>query len=338
MGSLISLHCCHGDQGKQPIEDDLMSLTDITPVQYEAIVRLQRNVRGAQSRQKTARRRETLHYFDKQELLGVQFMKKYMVATNRPENDAHWDSTDKEWVGRASMAKRHRFLIRRDLNWRWFNGLVFGMIDANGNIGDKDYCAPDAVEEVERMKEAALTYVENARDIEEWSNNIGLFYHIYGHNSVNSMHLHIVDLDFVGPGFKKMAHKNIPIDAVLQVLRECADASRQKGNLVPTPRKVTRREMRASFIKSTFKSDTAKACPRVNDAATFRAARANLWKMGGPKKLKEVLINEGYLEPGDERLTTATVPFNVFARIAYQDNLSRTAVSCFGKPRGASLK
>ena len=51
---------------------------------------------------------------------------KYIIANNLPANDAHWDSDDPSWVGKASMSKRHRFLIRRNLHWRWFNALVFG--------------------------------------------------------------------------------------------------------------------------------------------------------------------------------------------------------------------
>ena len=52
---------------------------------------------------------------------------KYIIANNLPVNDAHWDSDDPAWVGKASMSKRHRFLIRRNLHWRWFNALIFGI-------------------------------------------------------------------------------------------------------------------------------------------------------------------------------------------------------------------
>ena len=36
-------------------------------------------------------------------------------------------SDDKEWVGKASMSKRHRFLLTKDLSWWKFNALTFGM-------------------------------------------------------------------------------------------------------------------------------------------------------------------------------------------------------------------
>ena len=34
---------------------------------------------------------------------------KYIIANNLPANDAHWDSDDPAWIGKASMSKRHRF-------------------------------------------------------------------------------------------------------------------------------------------------------------------------------------------------------------------------------------
>merc|ERR1719379_3091910 len=119
------------------------------------------------------------------------------------------------------MSKRHRFLTTRDLHWRWFNALVFGLVDRSGSskLRRQSQCAEEATKEVSLMKEAALTYVANVREEEGWSENIGLFFHVYGHNSVNSLHLHIVDLDSVGPTYETMVYKNCPIEAVLEVLR-----------------------------------------------------------------------------------------------------------------------
>mmetsp|Transcript_93034 Transcript_93034/g.207885 ORF Transcript_93034/g.207885 Transcript_93034/m.207885 type:complete len:360 (+) Transcript_93034:61-1140(+) len=318
--------------------DDLLSLKEVTPVQYEAIVRLQRNIRGQNSRKKTATDRAGAQGYDKQEHLGP-FKDRYMIATNRPENDAHWDSEDPAWIGRASVSKRHRFLIRRDLHWRWFNSLVFGMIDSNGAIGDSSYCSPDAVAEVECMKNAALMYVENARESEGWSRNLGLFYHVYGHNSVNSMHLHIMDLDYVGPGYAKMTYKNCHIDVVLEVLREAAAASPIKG-MVPMAADHHETEVvsgkRGAIEKSTFKADITAKNHRVNDAETFKEARACLWRMGGPAALKNALEMEGFLVPGSPKLTTGTIPFNVFARIAHQDGATRAVANAFGTLRASS--
>ena len=49
----------------------------------------------------------------------------HIIANNLPANDAHWDSDDPGWVGKASMSNLHWFLIRRNLRWRWFNALIF---------------------------------------------------------------------------------------------------------------------------------------------------------------------------------------------------------------------
>ena len=54
---------------------------------------------------------------------------------------------------------------------------------------------------------------------EGWSGNTGLFFHVYPHNSVQSFHLHIVDLDVTGPTYEVMKYKNMPAEDVLAVLR-----------------------------------------------------------------------------------------------------------------------
>ena len=49
---------------------------------------------------------------------------------------------------------------------------------------------------------------------------MGLFFHVYGHNSVNALHLHIVDLDATGPTYAALGHKNLPLEAAMQVLSQ----------------------------------------------------------------------------------------------------------------------
>jgi len=212
------------------------------------------------------------------------------------------------------------------LHWRWFNVLVFGMIDPDGTVLDPIHHSLDAATEVEDMKKAALTYVDNARYCEGWSHNIGLFYHVYGHNSVNSLHLHVVDLDDVGPGFYKMEHKNCPIDVVIQVLREDSELPYARSTVQHEvmQRSGSRASLRrTSFRRHPFKQQMTAACPCVNDVATFKEARACLWRMGGPDYLRTVLEEEGYLDPGNPMLKTGTAPLNVFARLAFEDTQSR---------------
>merc|ERR1719230_296655 len=62
-----------------------------------------------------------------------------------------------------------------------------------------------------------MTYTRNCPG---WSDQIGLFFHVFGHNTVNSMHLHILDMSVIGPTFWFYEYKNLPVDAVLKVLRE----------------------------------------------------------------------------------------------------------------------
>lgn len=140
------------------------------------------------------------------------FHKKYFVlACNRPENDAHCDSDDPAWVGKASMSKHHRFLTTKDLYWMWFNVLTFGI---GGTVEELE----DALKMLMRMREASMEYVFSSD--EDWSMNIGLFFHVYGHNSVDSLHLHIVDLDATGPTYEVMKYKNLSLEDVETVLYE----------------------------------------------------------------------------------------------------------------------
>merc|ERR1711959_280908 len=112
-----------------------------------------------------------------QEKLGP-YQDRYIIACNRPECDEMWASTDSTWVGKASMSKRHRFLTTKDLHWQWFNVLTFGLLPAS--LGGTT--PTEALRKLEEMKAAALTYVSN---IGGWSGNTGLFFHVFGHNSVN---------------------------------------------------------------------------------------------------------------------------------------------------------
>ena len=52
---------------------------------------------------------------------------RFMIACNRPENDEHWESAAPKLVGKASMGRRHRFMLVRDLSWSLFNVLAFGL-------------------------------------------------------------------------------------------------------------------------------------------------------------------------------------------------------------------
>lgn len=152
---------------------------------------------------------------EEQAAVPHEYRSRFQVCKNRAENDEHWADEDPEWVGKASMARRHRFLTTKDLAWHWFNVLSFGFAEDNFSASSLA-SASAAVEFIEAMKAVALAYAAAMG----WSSQVGLFFHVFGHNSVNSLHLHIVDLTEVGPGFEKLSYKNCPLDAVLEVLRE----------------------------------------------------------------------------------------------------------------------
>ena len=141
-------------------------------------------------------------------LLSEAHAARFMVAFNLPDADKHWDSRDEAWLGKASLSRRHRFLLVRELKWGWFNALVFG-------LGGKDELQ-EAVEMLEAARAAAKDF---ARADVGWSRNLGLYFHCYPHNSVPAFHLHLVDLEAVGPSFEASAHKHLPLNAVLDVLK-----------------------------------------------------------------------------------------------------------------------
>jgi hypothetical protein len=147
---------------------------------------------------------------------------RFIIAANRQENDDHWSSNDSEWVGKASMAERHRFLTIRDMSWQWFNVLTFALDETSTSL-------LQAIEVLEAMVDAARTF---ARTTPGWSaepDRLGMYFHCFPHNSVNSLHMHLVDLSVTGPTFAHHAHKNIPVESVLEVLRsELADVNKQR--------------------------------------------------------------------------------------------------------------
>ena len=63
-----------------------------------------------------------------------------------------------------------------------------------------------------------------------------MFFHVFPHNSVNSLHMHLVDLAAIGPTFAHLAHKNLAIADVLSVLRsELAAAKSKKAAAAAKP-------------------------------------------------------------------------------------------------------
>ena len=154
------------------------------------------------------------------------YASKFAVARNRPDNDDNWASDAPEWVGRASMGQRHRFLTTRDLSWTWFNVLSVGLDGRASSLRE-------ALTTLDALHEAAHAF---ARGTPGWSDapeRLSLFFHCFPYNSVPSLHMHVVDLGATGPTFEDQLPKRLLLSAVRAVLvDELANAeAREQHNL-----------------------------------------------------------------------------------------------------------
>ena len=137
--------------------------------------------------------------------------------------------------------------------WTWFNVLTMGLVDVakadavhhdeeemrseEANLELNIRTLESALACLRTMREAAYAFVkEDAKS--GWSlreknvfqketnqhvvelADIGLFFHCYPLCSVNSLHLHIVDLSETGPSYKYHSHKNLSMDMVLTALEK----------------------------------------------------------------------------------------------------------------------
>ena len=137
--------------------------------------------------------------------------------------------------------------------WTWFNVLTMGLVDVakadavhhdeeemrseEANLELNIRTLESALACLRTMREAAYAFVkEDAKS--GWSlreknvfqketnqhgvelADIGLYFHCYPHCSVNSLHLHIVDLSKTGPTYEACRFKNLSMDMVLKALED----------------------------------------------------------------------------------------------------------------------
>lgn len=136
-----------------------------------------------------------------QSLLG-EYSDRFVVCHNRPENDRNWDNPDfygASMAGPDDYGPGHVFITTKNLDYKTFNILPI--------ILDND------VRFVSELLIAAIKYTVNRN----WSNP-GFYFHCYPHNSVQSLHLHVLNMDNLGPAFKTGADKNLSIYDVLSVM------------------------------------------------------------------------------------------------------------------------
>ena len=118
----------------------------------------------------------------------------------------------------GGMSERHEFLLMKDRHWQWFNVLTAGLVKGGATL-------EEAFATISRMKDAAMHYTRASAAASllgggmAWSENIRLYFHCYPHVGLKSLHLHIVDLDKVGPAFEALKSKRLSVDDVLSALR-----------------------------------------------------------------------------------------------------------------------
>lgn len=130
---------------------------------------------------------------------GVNESGEFVVCNKNEKDCEQWDNPKYRsgaMAGSDENGPGHVFITTTNLYWKYFNILT---------ITDVDF--------LKRMKDAALQYV-NARG---WT-NYGFFFHCLPCNSVQSLHLHVVNLDRVGPHYYNRIYKNLPIDDAIEVI------------------------------------------------------------------------------------------------------------------------
>ena len=137
--------------------------------------------------------------------------------------------------------------------WTWFNVLTMGLVDVakadavhhdeeemrseEANLELNIRTLESALACLRTMREAAYAFVKedaksgwSLREKETWQQetkqpivelaDIGLYFHCYPLCSVNSLHLHIVDLSETGPTYEACRFKNLSMDMVLTALEK----------------------------------------------------------------------------------------------------------------------
>ena len=136
-----------------------------------------------------------------QSLIG-EYSDRFMVCHNHPENDENWNNPNfpgASMAGPDDNGPGHVFITTKDLSYHRFNILPI--------IIEND------VRLLIDLLLAAIKYTVNRKWVKP-----GFFFHCYPHNNVESLHLHVLNMEKLGPWFKAGAHKNLNIYDVLSVM------------------------------------------------------------------------------------------------------------------------
>ena len=108
------------------------------------------------------------------------------------------------------MSQHHQFVGVKAMDWDKFNALTFGY--GPGGVDE-------SLQMLDELETIANTWA-TARGIPRA--NLGCYFHIYPFNSVQSLHMHMVDTrqSNLGAAWAKNTHKNMPLEMVRRYLED----------------------------------------------------------------------------------------------------------------------
>jgi hypothetical protein len=127
------------------------------------------------------------------------FHDEFEVMQNTPENDKNWNNPEK--AGSSSMSQFHKFIVPKSDEWTNFNVLTM---------------KPDFLGSLDKMERLGVVYAA-MYGIEK--SNLEFFFHCV-HNSIWTLHLHMIDKTRTGPSYDQNQYKHLLLDDVRKVLGE----------------------------------------------------------------------------------------------------------------------
>ena len=111
---------------------------------------------------------------------------------------------------------RHK-LIRKGILWEWKAAVFITTKDLNWkNFNIVTIVLYKKIDFLLKLKEVANEYVKQRG----WE-KAGFYFHCFPHNSVNSLHLHVVNEDakYIGHMHEEFKYKNLPLDVAIKVAK-----------------------------------------------------------------------------------------------------------------------
>jgi hypothetical protein len=150
-----------------------------------------------------------------QQLIPVNIRRKYIILRNKPElggtgYNNKWKMNAKKNPD-ASMSAHHQFVGVKAMDWDKFNALTFGMGECGSN--------KKVLKMLDELQEIANNWAKKRRIPKKY---LGCYFHIYPFNSVQSLHMHMVDIrkEHRGVAWSINKHKNMPLEILKQYFNE----------------------------------------------------------------------------------------------------------------------